>query len=67
MHLEVECYAGRKANERPLRFRLDCCEYTITEILGQCYAPADAFFKVRVNGGAVYVLRCSLEGDWSVE
>jgi len=31
MKLEVECYSGRTADERQLRFRLDGHEYTLEE------------------------------------
>jgi hypothetical protein len=33
MKLEVDCYSGRKADERPLRFRLDGHEYLVEEVL----------------------------------
>jgi hypothetical protein len=31
--LEVNCYSGRKADERPLRFRLDKRDYAVEEVL----------------------------------
>jgi len=35
MKLEVDCYSGRAADERPVRFRLEDCQYMVEEILDQ--------------------------------
>lgn len=67
MKLEVECHSGRKANERPVRFRLDGREYLIEEVLDQWYGPGDEFFKVRADDGNLYILRhesSPVEGGW---
>jgi hypothetical protein len=56
MKVEVECYAGRKADERPVRFRLDRNEYLVEEILDQWYGPEKAFYKVRADDGNLYIL-----------
>ena len=45
MKLEVDCYSGRMADERPARFRLDGNEYMVEEVLDQWYGPQDTFFK----------------------
>ena len=68
--MEVECYSGRKADERPLRFRLGGRQFEVEEILEQWYGPDDAFFKVRADDGNVYTLRRNTsgpEGGWSLE
>ena len=44
--LEVDCYSGRKADERPVRFRLDGRQYLVEEVLDRWYGPHDAFYKV---------------------
>ena len=49
MNLEVDCYSGRTADERPVRFRLDGREYMVEEVLDQWYGPQDAFYKVRAE------------------
>jgi hypothetical protein len=65
MELEVICYSGRKADERPVRFRLDKRDYTVEEVLDQWYGPDDAFYKVRAQDGNVYVLRRQMSaGSW---
>jgi uncharacterized protein (UPF0128 family) len=57
MKLEVDCYAGRKADDRPVRFRLDGHEYMVEELLDQWYGPQDVFYKVRADDGNLYILR----------
>ncbi len=69
MKVEVECYAGRKADERPVRFRLDEHEYRVEEVLDQGYGPGDLFFKVRADDGNVYILRHEtsvIDGEWEL-
>ena len=70
MKLEVECYSGRKADERPVRFRLDGHEYLVEEVLDQWYGPSDTYFKVRADDGNLYILRretAAPEGAWYLE
>jgi len=69
MRIEVECYAGRKANERPRRFRLDEHEYTVEEVLDTWYGPEHVFFKIRADAGGLYILRHQTsvpDGDWDL-
>ena len=66
--MRVECYAGRKADERPLRFSLDGHDYLVEEILDQWYGPSHTFFKLRANDGNLYILGHREEGDeWTLE
>jgi hypothetical protein len=70
MKLRVECYAGRKADERPVRFDLDGRDYAVEEVLDQWYGPESTFFKVRANDGNLYILRHRTYGEadeWSLE
>jgi hypothetical protein len=69
MRLKVECYAGRKAEERPMRFRLDEQDYVVEELLDQWYGPSDTFFKLRADDGNLYILRrqtSSPNGAWDL-
>jgi len=69
MRVEVECHSGRKADERPVRFRLDGHEYMVEKVLDQWYGPEYVFFKVRADDGNVYILRHQtsvLDGDWNL-
>jgi len=69
MHVQVECYAGRKADERPRRFRLAEHEYTVEEVLDTWYGPEHVFFKIRADDGCLYILRHETsvpDGDWEL-
>ncbi len=69
MRLQVECYAGWKADERPRLFRIDGHEYLVREVLDQWYGPEDIFFKVRADDGGVYILRHDTsvpDGEWDL-
>jgi hypothetical protein len=70
MKLGVECYSGRNADERPVRFFLGERAYCVEEVIDQWYGPSDSFFKVRADDGNLYILRQdpSLhENTWSLE
>jgi len=67
MKVRVECYAGRKADERPIRFHLGGHDYLVEEIVDQWYGRDGSFFKVRAGDG-FYILRCGEPGgEWSLE
>jgi hypothetical protein len=69
MKVQVECYAGRKADERPVRFRLESREYMVEEVLDQWYGPENIFFKIRADDGCLYILRHETsvpDGDWEL-
>ena len=69
MRLEVDCYAGRKADERPVRFRLEEHEYVVEEVLDQWYGPEDVSFKIRTDDGNLYILRHQTsqpDGSWEL-
>jgi hypothetical protein len=68
MGLQVQCYAGRDADERPVRFQLKGHDFIVEEVLDQWYGPDDLFYKVRADDGNLYILRHSLPIDkWSLE
>ena len=50
MRLDLECYSGRKADERPVRFQMGEHPYLVEEILDQWYGPDDTDRKsTRLN------------------
>jgi hypothetical protein len=72
MELHVECYSGYRADERPLRFAFstkpDAPKFTVKEVLDQWYGVGYQCFKVRTDGGNVYILRHDLiETNWSLD
>jgi hypothetical protein len=68
MILRVQCYAGRKADERPVKFQLGEREYVVEEVLDQWYGPDETFYKVSADDGNLYILRHHIEADeWRLE
>jgi hypothetical protein len=68
MKLRVECYAGRKADERPVRFQLDDRDYLVEEVLDLWYGSDDTFFKVRADNRNLYILRhTTSRNEWTLE
>ena len=67
MVVEVEAYAGHKANERPLRFRLGEHWYQVREVVDRWYSPDSTYFKVSAEDGNVYILRLDEQTqEWSL-
>jgi hypothetical protein len=60
LRLKVECYAGYRADERPLRFTLGettAQSREVREILDQWHGLGYRCFKVRADDGNLYILR----------
>ena len=57
MKIAVECYAGHKGGERPLRFRLGERWIAVQEIADRWYDPEASLFRVRGEDDAIYILR----------
>jgi hypothetical protein len=68
MTLQVRCYAGRKADERPVWFQLGEREHVVDDILDQWYGPNETFYKVRADDGNLYILKHTTAADeWTLE
>jgi hypothetical protein len=66
--MHVECYAGHKADERPLRFVLRGRQFEVHELDGQWYSPDATYFRVRADDGNFYVLRHDEAQDfWTLD
>lgn len=64
--LYVECYAGYKADERPLRFRFrqnGSPTFEVVEVLDQWYGVGYRCFKVLADDGNTYILRHNEKAD----
>jgi hypothetical protein len=65
--VRVECYAGYKGDERPVRVHLADRTLEVVTIEDRWYSPGATFFRVAVEGGDRYVLRCEeAQGVWSL-
>ncbi len=68
IRLRVECYAGRKADERPLRFYLREQKFDVEEVLDQWYGSEAIYFRVRAHDGHFYILCHNEPQDvWTLE
>ncbi len=68
--VRVECYAGYKADERPLRFTIGEHRYEISQVLDQWHGTDATYFRVQADDGNLYVLRHSDTGQedrWTLE
>lgn len=72
--IQVECYSGYKANERPVAFLYQGERREIQEIVDRWYEggldadrPVIGYFKVQTTDGKFYLLRyLSVFNAWSV-
>lgn len=67
VEVEVDCYAGCKGDERPLRVRAGGEVFRVEAVLQQWYEPEEACFRVRVAGGVYVLRRRSDGGSWTLE
>jgi len=66
--VEVECYAGYRGDERPVRLKLGEEVLEIAEVEDQWYSPGETYFRVRVEVGDRYVLKhVEAQDAWSLE
>ena len=57
MNVRVECYAGYRGAERPIRFYLGDRCFEVADVVDRWYEPEDSFFKVLADDGNLYILR----------
>jgi hypothetical protein len=73
IRLQVECYAGYKADQRPVRFTVGTRSLNVVSVDEQWYSPATMYFRIQADDGNIYILRhdegqdtCDLEAfRWS--
>jgi hypothetical protein len=65
--VRVECYAGYKAEERPVRIVFEAQRLEIAEVEDRWYSPGATYFRVLAEDGDRYVLRHDdAQGVWSL-
>ncbi len=70
MKVKVECFAGRKGDERPVRFNLRERDYIVEEIQDHWKDLDGEFFKVLADDGNLYILHRRVAGgadEWSLQ
>jgi len=66
--IQVSCYSGYKANERPTRLSFRGRRLTVLELLDQWYGINHRYFKVLADDNKVYLIRYDQDNDlWTLE
>ena len=66
--IQVSCYSGYKANERPTQFSFRGRRLTVLELLDQWYGIDHRYFKVLTDDNKVYLIRYDQDNDlWTLE
>jgi hypothetical protein len=66
--IEVACYSGHKADERPIKFSLGNTVLFVDSIQDQWYGPADSYFRVLADDGNTYVIvHNETTDEWKLE
>lgn len=66
--IRVDCYAGFRADQRPLRFILRGRTFEVTEVQDKWYAPGAIYFRVRAEDGNFYILRHDeVQDSWTLD
>lgn len=62
--LKVECYAGYRGEETPLRFCLGPRCVEVTEVIDCWLAPSHRYFKLRGDDRGIYILRHATDENY---
>ena len=66
--LHVECYAGYKGDERPVRLQLGGKMVEVADVEDRWYSPGATYFRILLANGERYVLRREDAQDvWTLE
>ena len=61
--IRVECYAGYRAEETPVRFYCGERKVEVAEVLDHWLAPDHRYFKVKGDDAATYIIRYDVLSD----
>ena len=61
--IQVECYAGFRAEESPRSFSMGQRKIKVSEIIDRWLDPAHSYFKLRGDDGGIYILRYGQEAN----
>ena len=61
--IQVECYAGYRGEETPLRFYCGERKVEVVEVLDRWLAPDHRYFKVKGDDAATYIIRYDVASD----
>lgn len=61
--IRVECYAGYRGEETPLRFYFGERKVEVVAVLDRWLAPDHRYFKVKGDDGGTYIVRYDVPSD----
>ena len=66
--IQVSCYSGYKANERPINFTVRGRNLLVEEIIDRWYGVNHNYFKILANDQKIYLIRYDQDEDlWTLE
>jgi hypothetical protein len=63
MGISVETYSGYKADEYPLRFRINDQDFEVIELEDRWYSPEYSYFRVFASDASHHIVRHDLRED----
>jgi hypothetical protein len=67
MKIQVACYSGYKADERPIRFSLGGPDLFVDSIQDQWHGIGESYFRVLADDGNTYLIRHQEKtGEWTL-
>ena len=55
--INVQCYSGYKANERPISFKIGDKSLKVEEIIDKWYGTEYTYFKLQADDKNIYILK----------
>jgi hypothetical protein len=66
--IKVECYAGHRGEETPVRFYLGKRCIEVTEVIDRWLDPTHRYFKVRGDDQGIYILQHTTDDNvWEMK
>ena len=66
--IQVDCYSGYKANERPINFTVRGRRLMVEEIIDRWYGINHSYFKILANDQKTYFIKYDQDEDlWTLE
>jgi hypothetical protein len=66
--IQVGCYSGYKANERPTNFTVRGRKLLVEEIIDRWYGVNHSYFKILANDQKIYLIKYDQDEDlWTLE
>lgn len=67
LQIAVECYAGYRGEQTPLRLTFGARRIEVSEVLDRWLAPGHRYFKLRGDDGGIYLVRHdTVEDEWEL-